>query len=243
MNEVAAYRVAGRAALLHNRGCRARRGLAKFLLAFCGLVLATQLSARVGLGQPAACVTTPSRGGAASTLPGSGESYVRGGAVTRQSSDSGDTQSFAEAKGPFSLGSDAVRIPLRPGSPSASEEGLLSSRLDKLKSGRRIYLVIRGLHAEAQPGVLYNIYLDLPAGAEPRKDDPHYVGQLNFYNSAYSGSASGSDFFLSYDVTSVARNLRGRKLLGARTTITISPAGTPEGGAAPSIGRLELLEQ
>lgn len=163
--------------------------------------------------------------------------------MARQSSDSVDTLSFAEAKGPFSLGSSAVRIPLRSVSPSPPEEGLLISRLDKLKGGRSIYLVIRGLHAEAQPGVLYNIYLDLPAGTKQRKDDPHYVGQLNFYNSAYGGSASGSDFFFSYDITSVARNLRGRKLLGARTTITISPAGTPEGDAAPSIGRLELLEQ
>lgn len=178
---------------------------------------------------------------AASTLPGAGESYVRGGAVTRQTSDSGDTLSFAEAKGPFSLGGGAVRIALRPVSPTALEEGLLISRMDKLKGGRSIYLVVRGLQAEEQPGVLYNIYLDLPAGTKPRKDDPHYVGQLNFFNSAYAGSAS--DFFLSYDVTSVVRNLRGRKLLGARTTITISPAGTPENGAVPSIGRVELLEQ
>jgi hypothetical protein len=243
VDEAAAHRVAGRAALPHNPRRGARRGLPKFLLAFCGLVLATQLLAPVGMGQPAACVTTPSRGRAASTLPGAGENYVRSGAVTRQTSDSGDTLSFAEAKGPFSLGGGAVRIPLRPVSPSALEDGLLISRLDKLKGGRSIYLVVRGLHAEEQPGVLYNIYLDLPAGAKPRKDDPHYVGQLNFFNSAYAGSASGSDFFFSYDLTSVARNLRGRKLLGARTVITISPAGTPENGAAPSIGRVELLEQ
>ena len=66
---------------------------------------------------------------------------------------------------------------------------------------------------------------------------------LNFFNSAYEGSADKSDFFLSYDITSVAKKLCARKLLGEHTTVTISPANTPEGNPAPTINRVEVVEQ
>jgi hypothetical protein len=221
MDKAIVYCVANRAAFLDNVGYRVRRELPKFLLALCGLVFATHLLSRACMGQPAIDI--------------SGLSSIE--------TNSGDAVLFAEAKGPFSLGSSALRIPLNPVSPAPVEEGLLASRLEALRGGRSIYVVIKGLHTEVQPGVLYNVYLDLPAGAKPDKDDLHYVGQLNFFNSAYGDSASKSDFFFSYDITAVARKLRARKLLGAQTAITISPAGAPEGGSAPTVGRVELVEQ
>lgn len=241
MGEAVKYRVAGRAAFLHRVVYTARRQSPKFLFALCGLLLATHLLSRAGSGQSALLTLNASGREVESTRPARCSGYVHAGFMPHQDSNSGDSVLFAKAEGPFRLGESAVRIPVNPVSAAPPEGGLLASRLSALKSGRSIYLVIRELSAELQPGILYHVYLDLPAGAKPVRDDPHYVGLLNFFNSSYGGPRS--DFFFSYDITSVARKLRARKVLAGRTTITVIPAGAPQAGTAPAIGRVELLEQ
>jgi hypothetical protein len=102
--------------------------------------------------------------------------------------------------------------------------------------GRRLHLVVRGLRAETQPGVLYHLYLDLPPGTKPSGDDPRYLGSINFFN-----AHAGQPALFSFDVTDVVRNLRERRLLRPETTITIIPMDTPE--ASVVIGAIELVEQ
>ena len=120
----------------------------------------------------------------------------------------------------------------------------LGSRLDKLEPGRRIYLVLKNLSTTEQPGVLYHLYLDLPAGAKPGKNDPRYAGSLNFFDVANPGAPrSDRPSVRSYDITDIARSLRARHLLSDQPTITISPAGTPAVEAKPMIGEVELVEQ
>jgi hypothetical protein len=114
----------------------------------------------------------------------------------------------------------------------------LASRLDSLR-GRRLFLLIGDLRADRQPGTGFEIYLDLPEGASP--SETHHAGSFNYYN-AVIGETGRPDAFFSFDITDVARALRGRGLLRDATTLTIVPSdGKPEGHAV--IGRIEIVEQ
>lgn len=243
MIKIAAYRVADGAAFILRPLCGAVRNSLTLSPASLGVGLLTVILSQAGAAQAVATAPAFLSSAAETARTAISRDQIGSRTAARRLSDSGDTVLLAEAEGPFSIGGGGVRIPLRPASATASGEGPLVSRLNALKRGRNIYLVLRGLHADVQPGVLYNVYLDLPAGAKPEQNDPHYVGLLNFFNSAYEGSADKSDFFLSYDITSVAKKLCARKLLGEHTTVTISPANTPEGNPAPTINRVEVVEQ
>ena len=141
------------------------------------------------------------------------------------------------AAGPIQLKAAPVRIAL-----DANET--LPALLSRLGTGQSLYLVLRDLRTDEQPGVLYHVYLDLPAGSRPGADDPHYVGTLNFYNAATSGGFGGPNArSQSFDVTEVARALRSRGQLSERTTVTVVAGGAPAGAAKPEIGRIELAVQ
>jgi hypothetical protein len=132
--------------------------------------------------------------------------------------------------GPITLGAGPVRIPL------------VSERTTPSTAGpeRHEYIVLKNLSASKPPGVLYHLYLDLPVGTVPGKNDPHYIGTFNFFNSTNQSSygASGSKTFFSYDVTARMNRLQGRQF-----TVTIFPGGNPSSQAKPTIGSLELVQQ
>lgn len=152
---------------------------------------------------------------------------------------------IATAEGPHSLGAGALRVPLKYAASATSSGGAaLGARVGSLGRGRRIRLVVKGLRAREQPGVVYHLYLDLPEGARPARDDPHYVGTLNFYDaSGFGPEDSRSKVFRSFDVTEVVMNLRARELLAEQTTVTILPSGVPKSSSKPEIESLELVEQ
>lgn len=144
------------------------------------------------------------------------------------------TGSVALAGGPVSVTLSA---------PPSQQGTNLASRLGSLAPGERIYLVLHDMATQEQPGVLYHIYLDLPAGTgAPAKDDPHYVGVLNFYNAQAEASPA---VFRSFEVTDLLRNLQKQGLLSDQTTVTIIPSrgGVLNTNAKPVIGRVELAVQ
>lgn len=139
------------------------------------------------------------------------------------------------------LAAGPVSVTLSP--PPGQQETKLAARLSSLAPAERVYLVLREMATQQQPGVLYHIYLDLPAGSSaPAKDDPHYVGVLNFYNARPEGSPG---FFRSFEVTDLLRNLQKQGLLSDQTTVTIIPSrgGVLNASAKPVIGRIELVVQ
>jgi len=138
--------------------------------------------------------------------------------------------------GPVKLQHAPVRVPLQ-----GAEGTPLGAVLDTL-GRRRLYLVLRDLRTDEPPGVLYDLYLDLPAGGQPRENDPHYVGSFNFYNAAASFAPADARF-QSFDISDVARALRARGKLTDPTTITVVAGGTPDAAARPVIGRVELVVQ
>lgn len=128
---------------------------------------------------------------------------------------------------------------------AAGEGETLASRLNSLKAGQRIYLVIRGLRAAKQPGALYHLYVGLPQGAKPVKDDYRYAGTLSFYDAVPpEGEAAKDDpSFGGYDITDLLLRLRARKSLGQGVTVTVIPSAPPAGDAEAFIERLELVVQ
>ncbi len=147
---------------------------------------------------------------------------------------------LAVASVPMKLGPGPVTVTLAPA--SAAEETTLSATLKALKPEEHLYIVLRDLKASVPPGVLYDVYLDLPQGAHPKPEDPHIIGTLNFYNSV-GVSAGNPGFFFSFDITDAAKSLQAHNLLNSRTVITISPSGTPASSPEAVVGRIELVKQ
>ncbi|MBV8200871.1 MAG: hypothetical protein JOZ15_09640 [Acidobacteria bacterium] len=155
---------------------------------------------------------------------------------------------LARSAAAVSLGTGPVTVPLTAVGTS------LAARVDALAPGRALYLVVRGLTAAEAPGVLYSVYLDLPAGAKPGENDPRRVGIIHFYDARPPGAANAPDaespvntdaekMFFSFDLTPVAQALRRRGQLAERTTLTFIPEGVPTPTAKAVVGRLELVEQ
>jgi tyrosinase len=155
----------------------------------------------------------------------------------------------ARVAGPVALSAAPVRLALQPPTPGATFS--LESQVHSLLPERKMYLLMKNLRAEAQPGVLYHVYLDLPSGTTPKKGDVHHVGIVNFFEAAAHASATHAQMpapstgakFLSIEVTRVAKNLQTKGLLTENPSVTITPVGRPNATAKPVIGEITLVEQ
>jgi tyrosinase len=117
-----------------------------------------------------------------------------------------------------------------------------------LPEGARLYLVVKNLQTNAQPGVLYNVYLDLPDKATKKQLATHHVGMLNFFGAMAHGTddhgkAKKSERFISFDITNLAKTLQTQNLLNEKSVLTIVPAGEPNAAARPVIGEVSLVQQ
>jgi tyrosinase len=146
----------------------------------------------------------------------------------------------ARASAPVALSDRPVRVSLL--APAGAEAFSLSEGIEALDD-RRLYVMVKGLEAEAQPEVLYHVYLGLPAGADPAAHEESHVGTINFFNAPTAGMEAMAESFVSFDVTEVARKLKSAGSLGAETSVTVAPAGQPTGAAGARLGELTLVEQ
>jgi hypothetical protein len=150
-----------------------------------------------------------------------------------------DSKMVARSRGPIALKPEGVRVALEPATGEARKSSL-ATRIGKLRNNRRLYLVIKDLHAENPPDVIYQVYLNLPKDKKT-STETRAIGSVNFYASQYG--APRSDFFFSYDVTDTLKNLLARKLLNEPLIVTIIPAGEPAGDSVPTVGQIQLIEQ
>ena len=84
---------------------------------------------------------------------------------------------------------------MRLGAGEASEA--ITSETIAPSSGRRLYLVLSNYRAEGPPGVVYRVYLELPANATPEVARRHYVGTFNFFDAVPhhdSATAAGNTY-------------------------------------------------
>ncbi len=150
------------------------------------------------------------------------------------------TLRVASVPQPVALTGKPVSLPLQQ-APAAAAAGALASR-----SGQT-YLRIGGLKADEQPGVAYNVFLDLPAGQPPTADSPHYVGTVNFFgviahtdgDSHGSHGAEGDTRLL--NVTDTLAELARRNLLSDTPTVQIVPTGEPQAKANATLASVSLV--
>ena len=124
---------------------------------------------------------------------------------------------------------------------------------DALAAGRQLFLVLRGLETQLQPGVLYHVYLELPAGTEGQPPETHLVGTINFFDAeqhaehagdpAGHGEAAPPEKFYSFDVTELARRLAAADRLSGTPAVTLAAADEPAAEARPVVGEIHLVEK
>jgi tyrosinase len=145
----------------------------------------------------------------------------------------------ATVKTPLALGPGPVRVALEP------KPGTEAAPLGT--SSKRLYLVIKNLHAEVQPEVLYHVYLELPAGTAHAKREDLHVGIVNFFDSVKhdhaTTEAAGTPKAASFDITDLVKTLKSKGQLTAKPAVTIVPVGQPVGEAKPVVGEISLVEQ
>lgn len=152
-----------------------------------------------------------------------------------------------KAKTPIALKAEPVETTLEAvaGREGGEPRGV-NDRVKGLKAGGKLHLVLVGPATDAPPGVLYAVYLDLPADATLEQKRRHAVGSINFFN--FIGPESEEDKrspdrrAVSLDVTEAAKRLQLEGKLRDKPVVTIVPAGKPAADANPIVAEIRLIE-
>lgn len=164
-------------------------------------------------------------------------------------------QHAASTGGPIELKAQAVRVTLEPKAPAApNQPAALRDVVRTLPGQRRLYLLVKDLKADAQPNVLYHVYLELPDDADPQKQQAHHVGSVNFFGAVShkggghgvgrnAGAAPRKERSVRFDITDLAKKLQAGDALKDRPTVTIAPVGQPAESAKPVIGEISIIQE
>ena len=134
---------------------------------------------------------------------------------------------------PIVVGAGPTEITLSLSRDGAGRQGSLGTRLRGIPATQEVYLQLKNLRAEVEPGITYNIYVNLPARSSAGTTDPHYVGTVNT-----QGPRDPT-----INVTERLKQLNAGSMLDERTTVTVVPAGRPATGAEVKIDRVLLLAE
>jgi tyrosinase len=119
----------------------------------------------------------------------------------------------------------------------------------------RVILNIQGIQLEKQPGVYYEVYVNLPPGAAPDFQSIYYAGNLPFFgfeaHADHAGPEGGSH---SFDITALARELKAQNQWNeGNVAVTFVPRGlvgaTGQTAAAPQatppvkVGKITLTSE
>jgi hypothetical protein len=141
------------------------------------------------------------------------------------------------------LKSDPVEATLEP--EDKASKGVIDI-VKALTPSSKLHLVLLGPGTNAQPGVLYGIYLDLPQNATAEQKKRHSVGAINFFSfTGYENDEakkSPNRRAVSLDVTEVAKRLHSDGKLRDKPVITIVPIGKPKPDAKPIVSEIHLTE-
>jgi hypothetical protein len=140
-----------------------------------------------------------------------------------------------------------VKARLEPPPTAAAGLGDLVSHVRSLSGNRRLYLVIKKLSAQAPPGTLFNIFLELPGDTPGADAEANKIGSIHFFDAVPHGghgtAAESPQKFFSFDITDLAKRLVSEGRLTATPTLTIAPADEVEADARPVVGEITLVEQ
>jgi tyrosinase len=144
---------------------------------------------------------------------------------------------LVHAPAKLALTGSPVRVQLKLSDEPEAKKNPLSAL--SVPPPKRHYLMLKGLEANAQPGVLYHVYLGAPEGATPKADDPHKVGIINFFDAVPIEGAHTHDVSFSFDVTDVLPRLK----LANEPVVTIAPINQPDAEAKPFVGSVALVSE
>jgi Common central domain of tyrosinase/Polyphenol oxidase middle domain len=137
-------------------------------------------------------------------------------AMAAQSNDGIERTLLGESVGEqmIELGAAPRRVPLQLRD-EAAERVAAVAQAEAVPLEERIVLNVEGVQYHDQnPGVTYEIYLNLPEGQEPDYQSDYYVGNIGFFgvgtHHAEEGGHGGHPANVSFDVTDVVRALRER---------------------------------
>ena len=149
--------------------------------------------------------------------------------------------------------SGQIRVPLGPEpvvlrlGPSIRNRPL-STMMKALPVAKSVRLVISNLRADAAPGTIFLVYINLPKNASSEDANRHYAGAITFFDAVVAehgemAGMKGMDMTkmtgptFSLDVTDVVRGLGSFESLD----VTIRPAAPPVPGAKASFEDVQLL--
>ena len=106
-------------------------------------------------------------------------------------------------------------------------------------SEQQTFLRLQGVTVDRPSGVIYEVYLNLPAGMqEPSSDSPHFVGVMSLFGSApdgkelrddthahHGGGTEGGEEFV-FDVTEVVVALARESVDLSKLNVTVVPRGS-----------------
>ena len=115
----------------------------------------------------------------------------------------------------------------------------------------------QGPSRQAQPHVLYHVYLEVPSDAAPDRMVQHHVGAVNFFNAVRHDMGAGghgaatkktqpaaaTQRTLRFDITNLAKKLQANGLLNDKPVVTIAPVGKPADSAKPVIGEISIVDE
>jgi hypothetical protein len=136
--------------------------------------------------------------------------------ATAQGNDGADPTLLGESVGEemIELGAAPKRVPLQL-TDQAPERVAAVAQAEAVPLQERILLNVEGAqYYDQNPGVAYEVYLNLPEGQEPDFQSDYYVGNIGFFGmetyEAEEGGHGGHPADLIFDVTDVVRTLRAR---------------------------------
>lgn len=156
----------------------------------------------------------------------------------------------ASTSGPISLTAQPTSVTLAgqsiPGLPSPGDSNDFSIQLDSVLDTRQIYLSLNDITAKQEPGVVYDVYLDVAPAAKLDRSETGYVGTLNFFGAVAHDDhthAVGDAQSVALLVTDTVKKLRQAGRFSSVPTVTLVPQGSLVVAAEPKIGTIALVSQ
>ncbi|WP_189115784.1 tyrosinase family protein [Pilimelia terevasa] len=163
-----------------------------------------------------------------------------GGAAAKAAPQPAPTMVAASESGvELGAGTAQVRVPMAAGAGA----GLAVGEPQVTDGERRhVYLNVEGVQAEKHPGVVYEVYLNMPDGTDPVQADNFFVGHVTFFGAGKHADADGAHpatggMTHTFDVTGLVAHLKAAGAWRAEAAqVSFQPLGLtpPPGAAAPA---------
>jgi tyrosinase len=99
---------------------------------------------------------------------------------------------------------------------------------EPIAANQHVYLNVEDIEGESNPGTVYGVYANLPAGAPPDLEAAHHVGNVSFFGIERAQNPQGDEpahnLRVAADITGLARELEARgEWVGHTLVVTFRP--------------------